>query len=263
MHGAGNDFILVDDRQMKFPIADKGWLARIAARRTGIGCEGIILIQPSKKETFRMRFFNPDGTEVSMCGNGARCVAKLASELGVAPKIMTIETVAGPLKAEILGEDVRLEMMPPKNWKFDCVLKVAGKQLDYSFVVTGVPHVVVEMENIDDCDVQALGSRIRHHADFAPSGTNVNFITVLGPQLIKIRTYERGVEAETMACGTGVVASAVTAARRGRVTPPVKVLVASRDVLTVDFRFVRENVDNVTLLGPVVQVYEGALEYSR
>jgi diaminopimelate epimerase len=261
MHGAGNDFILVDDRQMSFPAADKGWLARIAARRTGVGCEGIILIQPSKKDDFRMRFFNPDGTEVSMCGNGARCVARLANELGVASERMSIETVAGSLNAEILDEDVRLEMMPPKNWKFDRVLKVAGKQFPYSFVVTGVPHVVIEMENVDDFDVQAIGARIRHHADFAPSGTNVNFITVQGPQLLKVRTYERGVEAETMACGTGVVASAVTAAKRGRVKPPVKVLVASRDILTVDFRFVRENVENVTLLGPTVNVFRGILEY--
>ena len=208
-----------------------------------------------------MRFFNPDGIEVSMCGNGARCVAKLANELGVAPERMTIETVAGSLHAEILGDDVRLEMMPPKDWKFDCTIKAAGKQFEYSFVVAGVPHVVIEMENIDDFDVQAMGARIRHHADFAPSGANVNFISVIGPQLLKVRTYERGVEAETLACGTGVVASAVTAAKRGRVTPPVKVLVASHDILTVDFRFVRENVDSVTLLGPTVKVYRGILEY--
>jgi diaminopimelate epimerase len=261
MHGAGNDFILVDDRQMNFPTADKGWLARIAARRTGVGCEGVILIQPSKRDDFRMRFFNPDGTEVGMCGNGARCVARLANELGIAQEKMTIETLAGSLNAEILECDVRLEMMSPKNWKFDRTLKVAGKQFQYSFVVTGVPHVVIELESIDDCDVQAMGARIRHHADFAPSGANVNFISVMGPQLLKVRTYERGVEAETMACGTGVVASALTAARRGRVNPPVKVLVASRDILTVDFQFVRDNVENVTLLGPTVHVYRGMLEY--
>jgi len=261
MHGAGNDFILVDDRQMKFPASDKGWLARIAARRTGVGCEGIVLIQPSKKDDFRMRFFNPDGTEVSMCGNGARCVARLANQLGVAPERMTIETLAGSLKAEILGEDVRLEMMSPKNWRFDGTIRVAGKQLEYSYVVAGVPHVVIEMENIDDCDVQALGSRIRHHADFAPSGTNVNFISVLGPQMLKVRTYERGVETETLACGTGIVASALTAAKRGRVTAPVRVLAASRDVLTVDFVFARENAENVTLLGPVSHVFRGILEY--
>jgi diaminopimelate epimerase len=152
-------------------------------------------------------------------------------------------------------------MMSPKNWRLDGTIRVVGKQMQYSYVVTGVPHVVIEMENVDDCDVQAMGSRIRHHADFAPAGTNVDFISVLGPQMLKVRTYERGVEAETLACGTGVVASALVAAKRGRVTPPVKVLVASRDILTVDFHFVRENAENVTLLGPAVHVYRGILEY--
>jgi diaminopimelate epimerase len=261
MHGSSNDFILVDDRKMEFPASDKGWVTRISARKTGVGCEGIVLIQPSRKHDFRMRFFNPDGTEVSMCGNGARCVAKLANQLGIAPERMTIETVAGSLKAEILGDDVRLEMMTPKNLRVDGALKVAGKQMQYGYVVAGVPHVVIEVENIDECDVQAMGSRIRHHADFAPGGTNADFISVLGPQMLKVRTYERGVEAETLACGTGVVASAIIAAKRGRVTAPVKVLVASRDILTVDFHFARESVENVTLLGPAVHVYRGILEY--
>src|SRR5450759_290280 len=122
MHGASNDFVLVDDRQAEFPSHDREWMAGVAQRRTGVGCEGIIMIQPSRTSDFRMRFFNPDGGEVEMCGNGARCVARLAHEIGAAAARMTIETVAGQLTAEIIGERVRLTMTSPKDWRLDRTL---------------------------------------------------------------------------------------------------------------------------------------------
>lgn len=261
MQGAGNDFILFDDRRLTFPVSDRGWISRIAERRTGIGSEGVILMQPSKSADFRMRFFNPDGSEVGMCGNGARCVALLAHELDAASERMSIETISGAVGAEILDEGVRLEMMEPKDWRIDRPLSLDGRRIQYSYVVAGVPHVVIETEDLEGCDVNGIGRKIRHHPDFAPAGTNVNFIKVEGPQILKIRTYERGVEGETMACGTGMVSSALTAAKRGRVSPPVKVLAASRDVLTVDFRFNRDATENVTLLGPAVHVFAGTVEY--
>ncbi len=263
MHGAANDFVLVDDRALTFPSADRKWLASIAARRTGIGCEGIILIQPSGKADFRMRFFNPDGSEVEMCGNGARCVARLASEIGAAPAKMTIDTVAGILKAEVAGSGVRVEMTIPKDWRLDRSLKLGKETIKYGFVNSGVPHAVVEVRDLAACDVQKLGSGIRRHKDFAPAGTNADFISVSGPQSLRIRTYERGVEAETLACGTGVVAAALVAARLGRLSAPVSVQAASGDVLTVDFRLTKEGAEKVTLLGPAIHVFKGTVEYQK
>jgi len=261
MHGASNDFILVDDRLKKFPVSDKKWISGIACRRTGVGCEGIILIQPSRKADFRMRFFNPDGSEVEMCGNGARCVARLARDIHVAPNEMTIETVAGMLGAEVLSSGVRLRMTKPKDWRLNKQLKVAGKNLEYGFVNTGVPHVVVPVKDLDGCDVVKLGRGIRYHRNFAPAGTNANFVKITGSHSIRIRTYERGVEAETLACGTGITAGALVAAKTGRVRPPVKVTAASGDVLTIDFKLTDDGAGDVTMLGPAVHVFAGVLQY--
>lgn len=261
MHGAGNDFILLDDRAGKFPVSDGAWIARVAARRTGIGCEGIILIQPSDKADFRMRFFNPDGSEVEMCGNGARCVARLASEIGAAPASMSIDTVAGLLRAEVKGDNVRLHMTEPTNWRVGRTLDIDGRKFAYGFVNSGVPHAVVEVEDLAACDVQALGAKIRYHKEFTPAGTNANFIAVTGPSSLKIRTYERGVEGETLACGTGIVASALVSAKAGRVSAPVKVTAASGDVLTVDFKLSDGGASDVTLLGPAVHVFKGTVDY--
>lgn len=260
MHGAANDFILVDDRAQGFPVDDTDWLAAIGARRTGVGCEGIILIQPSTTADFRMRFFNPDGNEVEMCGNGARCVARLAHDLGAAPRDMTIDTVAGRLHAEALGDTVRLGLTAPHDWRLDRTLTADAEPLAYSFVNTGVPHAVVPVEDLDNCDVMRRGRAIRMHRDFAPAGTNANFVEVAGPRALRIRTYERGVEAETRACGTGIVASALVAAKSGRVTPPVDVS-ARGGHLTVNFTLTPDGADDVTLLGPAVYVFEGVLEH--
>lgn len=263
MHGAANDFILVDDRMASFPCADTAWMAAVSARRTGVGCEGIILIQPSDKADFRMRFFNPDGSEVEMCGNGARCVARLAHELGVAPRVMTIDTVAGILRAEALaGDRVRLGMTPPRDWRLNRSLAGEHGVVRYSFVNTGVPHAVVRTENIEGCDVFTLGLAIRRHADFSPAGTNVNFFRETGPQTIRVRTYERGVEAETLACGTGIVAVALVAARLGLVRPPVCVSARGGD-LAVDFRLTDSGAADVTLMGPAVHVFRGDLPYAE
>ena len=261
MHGASNDFILVDDRSLTFPATDRAWLAAIAARRTGIGAEGIILIQPSKQAHFRMRFFNPDGGEAEMCGNGARCVARLAHDLGIAPARMSFDTIAGRVGAEIIGEQVRLNMTDPKDWRMDRELTAAGQAIRYHFVNSGVPHVVVPVDSLDTVDVQALGSAIRYHKDFAPAGTNANFIHVTGNDSLRVRTYERGVEAETLACGTGIVACGLIAARLGLVRPPVKITAASGDVLEVACELSGDGARNVTLTGPAVHVFRGTLNH--
>ncbi len=261
MHGAGNDFVLIDDRKLSFPVKDTAWVASIGARRTGVGCEGIILIQPSSQAHFCMRFFNPDGSEVDMCGNGARCVARLAHDLKVAPATMKFETGAGIIAAEMVGDQVRLGMTIPKDWRLNQVLDMDGVKRLYGFVNSGVPHVVVPLEQLDKEDVAKNGAAIRYHKDFAPKGTNANFIQVTGSSSLKIRTYERGVEAETLACGTGIVASGLIAGRMGWVKPPVKITCAGGDVLEVNFSLTADGAHDVTLLGPAVYVFTGELDY--
>ena len=261
MHGAGNDFILVDDRGETFPASDSAWLERISARRNGVGCEGIILIQPSLASDFRMRFFNPDGKEAEMCGNGARCVARLAHDIGAAPKRMSMDTVAGKLEAEIIEDVVRLHMTQPTDWRLDAELDLDGQRVAYGFVNSGVPHVVVSVANLDEYDVPGIGRRIRYHADFAPAGTNANFIMATGASELRVRTYERGVEGETLACGTGVVASALIAGAMELVGPPVSVTAMSGDVLQVGYVGSGQDVHDVTLLGPAEYVYEGDVVY--
>jgi diaminopimelate epimerase len=261
MHGAGNDFVLIDDRSLTFPLRDGPWRIRVCRRRTGVGAEGIVLIQPSAKASFRMRFFNPDGNEVDMCGNAARCVARLARELGAAPAAMSIETAAGLLKADGDGDEITLAMTTPRDWRLGESLSLPGQTVEYGFVNTGVPHVVVPVQDLDAWDVKANGAAIRYHERFQPAGTNANFFTVTGPRDLRVRTYERGVEDETLACGTGIVASALVAARLGRAEPPVRVTAASGDTLTVAFRLTQDGAADVTLRGPAVHVFQGTLSY--
>lgn len=261
MHGASNDFILVDDRALAFPVSDKKWIAAICARRTGIGAEGLLLIQPSRSAHFRMRFFNPDGSEVEMCGNGARCIARLAFDLGVAPAQMQFETMAGLVGASVLGDRVTLNMTEPKDWRLHRSIQLENEALSYHFVNSGVPHVVVRVEDLNNTPVERWGHAIRFHPDFAPAGTNVNFVALSGPNLLRIRTYERGVEAETLACGTGIVASGLIAARLGWARFPVRIQAASGDILEVNGQLANDTVTGVTLTGPAVHVFHGEVEY--
>ncbi len=259
MHGAGNDFILVDDRSVTFPADQREWLASIASRRTGVGCEGVILIQPSNRADFRMRFYNPDGGEVEMCGNGARCVARLAHDLGVAPASMNFDTVAGLIHADVHGEEVELQMTEPGDWRTGLTLDIDGVAWSCDFVNTGVPHVVVRVEDVSAVEVERVGRAIRRHAHFAPAGTNVNFAQVTGPSSLRVRTYERGVEQETGACGTGIVASALLLGKAGAVTPPVEVTAASGDTITVSYELTDDGARQVRMRGPAVYVFRGSL----
>lgn len=261
MHGAGNDFILVDDRALTFPSDDKAWMVRVGARRTGVGCDGFILVQPSSTSDFRMRFFNPDGGEAGMCGNGARCVARFAHDHGITGPTMTIETRAGQLQAQVLPDGrVRLQLTEPVGWRMDLAMELAGRPCVVHVVDTGVPHAVMEVDDLGGLNIEAIGAALRWHAAFSPAGTNADFIRVDGPSRLTLRTYERGVEGETLACGTGMVAAALVAARVGRVQPPVSITCASGDVLEVDFQGNGDHFHHVTLTGPAVHVYDGTLK---
>ncbi len=261
MHGARNDFVLFDDRSGRFPVDDRDFITYIAARHSGIGAEGIILIQKSDESDFFMKFFNPDGGEAEMCGNGARCAALLACELGATEKKMTVETVAGRIRAEVMQKGVRLWMTPSTDWKLDGSLDLEGRQLTYGFVNTGVPHVVMRTGDLRDVDVQEVGSAVRRHRDFAPAGTNVNFMQISPEGDLSVRTYERGVESETLACGTGATACGLIAAKNGWVSLPVNVNTLSGDVLVVDGELTEESARGVTLTGPAEYVFEGTIEY--
>jgi len=249
MHGAGNDFILIDNREGNVP-EDWRRIASMAARGTGVGCEGVILVERSESCDFKMRFFNPDGSEAELCGNGARCVAAFARSIGaVTSDKMRFETLAGEVEAEIVSPSlVRVRMPDPKDLRED-------------FVNSGVPHKIVVVENLAKADVQGEGARIRRSAEFAPAGTNVDFVVYREPDQVSIRTYERGVEAETGACGTGSVAAAVVGVAQHGLKFPVKVATALGYELVIGGEFSDGSFRDVTLTGPVKTVFTGEIEW--
>ncbi len=251
MHGAGNDFILIDDRDESFPVDDHRGIAAMATRPDGIGCEGVIVLQKSAEADFKMRFFNPDGTEADLCGNGARCVAAFARAVGaVSSDVMRFETAAGFIDAEIVGPGkVKVSMPAPRDFGDD-------------FVVVGVPHKIVPVENLAKTDVAAEGRRIRMDEQFAPDGTNVDFVMYKKPDRVCIRTYERGVEAETGACGTGAVASAVIGVRDYGLSFPVHVLTSQGYELVVDGEFDGDAFKALSLTGPVKKVFDGRIDWT-
>ena len=255
MHGAGNDFIVADDRLESFPLHNTEWMREICSRRTGVGSDGILLVQPSGFADFRMRFINPDGHEVEMCGNGARCIARFAFDRGAAPSDMRIETVAGIVRAEVRDEVVTLQLTEPKDTRLDLE---TGLEWPIDFVNTGVPHAVAWVDDVSAVDLQKIGRLIREHALFAPNGTNANVAVVEADGSLRMRTYERGVEAETLACGTGAVAVAVLAAGRGWVKLPVAVHCAGGYDLVID-----STPGATTLLGGAEYVFDGVIEYGN
>ncbi len=264
MHGAGNDFILIDDRAGTFPASDSAWLRQICDRHDGVGSEGVLLLQRSQSAHVRMAFYNPDGGRVAMCGNGARCLARLAFDLGAAPAAMRLETDAGEVAAAVAGSNVRLRLPEPEIVQLGMSLDVSGSGLmNADLVVVGVQHAVVWTAAPDAIDVARLGAAIRNHPALAPEGANVNFAAVENDAGLYVRTYERGVEAETMACGTGITACAVAAALGGKATPPVRVRCRHGETLVVGLGLEDGRVRDLTLEGPAVYVFRGTLEYSQ
>jgi diaminopimelate epimerase len=260
MSGSGNDFILIDHR---VPFLDenhmKEFIRKVCQRRISVGADGLILIERSKKADFKWRFFNADGSEAEMCGNGGRCAARFAWLKGIASSNLTFETLAGILSAEVDGKRVKLELTKPHGLKLDETLLVEGQEKICSSINTGVPHAVLFSEDIERVDVVRIGRMIRYHPHFAPSGTNVNFFRVENSSRLSIRTYERGVEDETLACGTGAVASALIAALKGRVKSPVSVKTRGGEVLLVYFEIKGEGVEKVFLEGDVHIIYEAEM----
>lgn len=263
MHGAGNDFVLIDDRDGTFPVHDHILLAMLASHRTGISCEGVILVQKSNVADFRMEFFNPDGTEADLCGNGARCVAAFAREIGVVSSAaMTFETRAGLVDAEVSanGTSVKVWMPEPRNRRYGLQVKVGDEVVTGDYVEVGVPHFIVRSENVSSLDVEGLGRALRLSDAFAPNGTNVDFAQFIPAHKVVMRTYERGVEAESGACGTGAVATAVVAVETKGLSLPINVRTSEGYTLTVDGDWRHAKTTGFTLTGPVKKVFEGVVD---
>ena len=263
MHGAGNDFVLIDDREGTFPAHDHILLSMLASHRTGISCEGVILVQKSNVADFRMEFFNPDGTEADLCGNGARCVAAFAREIGAVPAAaMTFETRAGLVDAEVAanGSSVKVWMPEPRNRRYGLQVKVGNDVVTGDYVEVGVPHFVVRSENVSSLDVEGLGRALRLSDAFEPNGTNVDFAQFIPAHKALIRTYERGVEAESGACGTGAVATAVVAVETKKMSLPVHVRTSQGYTLTVDGDWRHAKATGFTLTGPVKKVFDGVVD---
>jgi diaminopimelate epimerase len=260
MHGGGNDFVLIDHRRQIIPEADQPRFARaVCARKVGVGADGLILLENSDVADFRWRFYNADGSEAEMCGNGGRCAARLAVLLGIAPPKLNFETLAGIIHAEVADHQVRLLMTGVGDFRPEQRIPLDDQVLVAHFLRVGVPHVVAPVADLDQVPVTDWGRAVRFHRMFQPAGTNVNFVRFQGPHALEIRTYERGVEDETLACGTGAVAAALAAARLGKAASPVAVRTRGGETLTIHFRTEENSFADVYLEGPALIVFQGDL----
>ncbi len=266
---SGNDFVILNNIDKKinpkrYPIIAQ----KLCRRKFSVGADGLLIIEPSSNPyyAFKMVYYNSDGSKASMCGNGARCISYYAYELELCEDEVSFETDAGVVKCQIKRTNtVKLKLPEPKDTKLDFVINVNNKEITANFVNTGVPHTVIFVEDIEKVDVNLLGKEIRYHKLFMPEGTNVNFVKVLDKHNLIVRTYERGVENETLSCGTGVTASAVISAIKGFVVSPVSCLTQSNEKLIIKFKKnypedIISPVSDLFLEGKVYHVFDGEIE---
>lgn len=249
--GTGNDFIMVDNRSLFFPKTNIQLIEKLCNRRFGIGADGLILLEPSDKQDFTMVYYNADGNEGSMCGNGGRCLVAFAKQLGIITNETTFDAVDGLHYASIENELVNLKMIDVSE-----ILE----EKTYSFLNTGSPHHVSFCNSVSAINVKEEGAKIRYSAPYSEKGTNVNFVEIINDNSFKVRTYERGVEDETLACGTGVTAVAIAAHKTNKTTKnTIKIEVLGGN-LEVSFKNEGTNYTNVFLKGPAQFVFDGTIE---
>ncbi|MBX7245707.1 MAG: diaminopimelate epimerase [Candidatus Sumerlaeaceae bacterium] len=258
--GAGNDFIAINNMDGRIPEA--GRRERVAdwcRRGMSVGADGVLLIEPPAGDgfDFRMRYYNADGSEGETCGNGSRCIARFAMQQGIARSETRFETMAGPYEAVAVENEIRVSMTDAFGIREGIKIMDDVFEGEVHFLNTGVPHVVVFVDDVDGVDVFNVGRHLRRHAEFQPAGANVNFVRVRDPRNIEVRTYERGVENETLACGTGSIAAAIIAVRNGLAEAPVRVKTASGEILTIGFEPTAGGAKNVTLQGSARLVFRG------
>ena len=262
MNGAGNDFVLIDNRQGQVKLRAED-IVKICHRQRGVGADGLMLLVPPRngKADWAWDFYNNDGSTAEMCGNGARCFARyIQKTISGTGARTSFETIAGVISATFEGERVRVNLTDPKDLRLNEQIDLSiGKTAVHS-LNTGVPHAVIFVPDADKAMVQNLGHEVRFHKHFAPRGTNVNFVQVLGPGKIRVRTYERGVEGETLACGTGVTASAIITSKLHGFASPITVKVQGGDTLEVSFKEENGAFKAVHLTGPADFAFEGEIE---
>lgn len=267
MVAAGNDFIIIAQPLRASGRALEAFVRNICDRKYGAGADGMLVLEKSRLADVKMRVFNADGSEAEMCGNGARCVAYYRMSrvtrhrLPVKERTVTIETTAGIITALVSRDTVKIRLSEPKGLEFGIPLVVQSRLVNVDYVNTGVPHVVIFVHGLDELAVGSIAPRIRYHKRFAPRGTNVNFVEIAGKNLIKVRTYERGVEDETRACGTGSAAAAIIFALKSGCRPPVKVHTRSGEILKVYWTRGADGLSDVWLEGKAHIVYEGEYAY--
>ena len=259
MSGSGNDFILMDGMDGSLSWMDSPWVKGICQRALSVGADGVIILERDDAYDFAWRFFNSDGSIAEMCGNGSRCAARFAYERGIADSTMTFSTLAGPIRAEVFGKRVKVQLSTPRLLKEEVPLTVEGQTYSLFYANTGVPHVVLEVEDVEAFPLVEVGRKIRYHEFFSPAGTNVNVVQILDDHTLKVRTYERGVENETLACGTGSVASAMMASMRKGMGSPLTVHTASGEVLTISWKGDVGTWAPIFFEGEVRFIYEGRL----
>ena len=257
MAGAGNDFILLNNVKNPVHLDWQAFAIRSCTLKTGIGADGVIVLGDDTATDFTFRIFNADGSEAEMCGNGARCAALFAHQQGIAKTPMRFKTLAGIIGARIDGEDVAIEMTEPFGLETDIAIDVLDKHLIAHFINTGVPHAIIFSDALDNEPVADLGRAIRFHSRFLPAGTNADFVQVLDHNRIRVRTYERGVEDETLACGTGAAASAIISKHLGKVSSTPVLVTMKGGELKIDFTKQGNKYLEVWLMGPVDTVFTG------
>lgn len=245
---SGNDFVVA-----KIKAKNLNSLAKqICNRKFGVGADGLLVLEKSRVADIRMRILNADGSEAEMCGNGARSIA-----LYLGRRSSSIETKAGIIKSEVNGENVKINLTDPRNVKLDIPIRIMNRNLKVNFIDTGVPHAIIFVEGLDEIHVARIGRAIRYHSKFYPRGTNADFVEVKDKDLISIRTYERGVEDETLACGTGAVASALIYSLKVRTQNKIRVQTQGKKTLKVYFDKAGQKFRNVWLEGKAKIVYKG------
>jgi len=259
---SGNDFIIIDNKAGELDARDLDYSALakdLCRRHLSVGADGLLVLEDATDADFKMRIFNPDGSEVTMCGNGARCSAMYAALNGWGGEDLTFQTGAGILRASVGEGRVKIRMSDPKDIKTGIKLGIGSSIMNVNYVNTGVPHVVYLVEGLEGYPVRETGRKIREHTLFAPEGTNANFVETTEENSAFVRTYERGVEDETLACGTGTVASAIILGLLGYIAPPVNMRTKSGEELKVYYKKSGEKITDVYLEGTAGIVYEGRI----
>lgn len=261
MEGAGNDFIFIDNRAKTVPASLKSELAqKCCRRRFGVGADGMMFIETDPEFDFAWDFYNADGSVGEMCGNGARCAARFANSIGAAGAEMTFRTLAGPIRARLTDRGAKVRLTDAVLPREPATITLPGETFTVWNINTGVPHAVIKVENAERVDVVNTGRAIRHHGFFAPAGTNVDFFAPGTGNALSVRTYERGVEDETLACGTGAAAAAIVAALHSGGSSPATVRTRGGAELVVHFDLTPEKAENIFLEGPANRVFSGTLE---